>query len=118
MGISERCDKLLYPLKTPVPRADLEVAFGDAEIDGGVAGEEGEAFPRLHLVTVVEDEGELLLVDGGGSHQGGFHSAHEPLGESLPVVGCATVFRHVGDGPSLRMRHPLRGTVAERHHAD
>ena len=58
--------KQSFPLKTPFSGADFEVAFGDAEVDGGVAGEDGEAFLRLHFVAVVEDEGELLLVDGGG----------------------------------------------------
>ena len=61
----EEMRPILFPLKTPFPCADLKVALGDAEVDGGVAGENGEAFSRFHLVAIVENEGELLLVDSG-----------------------------------------------------
>ena len=34
-------------------RTNLEMALGDAEVDGCVAGENGETFLRLHFVVIV-----------------------------------------------------------------
>ena len=53
----------------------------DAEVDGGVA-HDGKERLRLYLVSVVQDESELLLVDCGGGEQGGFHAVPEPSGKA------------------------------------
>ena len=56
----------LKPFKVLFSGTDLEMAFCDAEVDGGVAVEKGETGAGLHLVAVVEDEHELLLIDSRG----------------------------------------------------
>lgn len=41
------CIKILHPLKTLFPRADLEVALGDAEVEFGIA-DEGELRTKVN----------------------------------------------------------------------
>ena len=64
----------------------LEVVHGYAEIDLGVAGKRG-LLAWLHLVRSYVFEIKLLLVDGGGSQQGGLYAFLKPFGGVL-AEGC------------------------------
>ena len=72
---------LFEPFKVFFLGADFEMAFGDAEVDGRVAVEQGKTGAGFHFVAVMKDEKKLLLVDGCGCQQGGFHATVEPVGE-------------------------------------
>ena len=55
------------------------MALGDAKVKGSIA-DERELRLGFHLVAIVKDELELLLVDSRGCQQSGFHAPTEPFG--------------------------------------
>ena len=69
--------------------AEFEVVSGDAQIHLGIADEGemalGKDARQLAFLGRQEFKGELLLIDGRGSQQGGFDATAEPLGASLPA---------------------------------
>ena len=70
----------LIPGEVFLPGTNLEMAFDDTQVDQRIAdhGKQGAGF---HLVNVMEEKLELLLVDGRRSQQGGFKSGFESVGD-------------------------------------
>ena len=87
---------------------EFKMTLNDTEIKMGVA-DEGEFSLGLYALVCVEDEGELLLVNGGGCQECRFYSFDKPFRKRL--VGF--VNRYVLDRFLLRVLHALRCSVAQ-----
>lgn len=61
-----------------LPGAYFKMVFDDTKVDMGVS-RHGEGGLCFHLVTVVQDELELLLIHGCRGQHSCFHSGPEPL---------------------------------------
>ena len=82
------------------------MALDDAEVKGGIA-DEGELCLGFHAVAFMQNELELLLVDGSGRQQSGFHTPTEPLGHGTFNM------TEMLDALLLRMGIALVGSIAQ-----
>ena len=95
------------------PRGKFEMEASYAEIDSGISdkrkltGGTDNSAPRFGIGSKIV-ETEFLLVDGGRSQKGGFHSAEEPLGHRRSIVADLT------DGFSFMVR-ALCLTISKRY---
>ena len=83
------------------------MALDNAEVKGSIA-DERELSLGLHAIAFMQDELELLLVDGSGRQQSGFHAPAEPFGHG--TFDMAEML----DVLLLWMGSALSGTITQR----
>ena len=88
---------------------DFKMVLHDAQIDVGIS-DYGEQRLGFDSAVLMQDELELLLVDGRRCQQGCLHSSHKPSGY------ISLRFEESFYRPE-RMLHALGGSIAQSYHA-